>query len=312
MSGRASTAAASDSERDLTALHEHMAATHGVEPYPQFTPTHSMAAFIAEWEDALEPGARVDNVEVRIAGRVTAKRDASNKLVFYDLSGPIGPDGETHTVQLMAARNRYEGPATASGTQSEQALHAEFSLVNHALRRGDVIGVRGLPGKSKKGQLSVLPVEISLLSPCLPNLPDTKGEGGSERLKDKEARHRQRYLDLLVNGSSREVFAKRSAVSRRRVWRTGLCGNAQSQRQQRSQVLRIPPAPPIPSPYRTILNQVCQHPTGRCVDRRGEQRAAACRSHLVWASTAPPATHATHASRAGIRGPRSDALLPRR
>lgn len=51
--------------------------------------------------------------------------------------------------------------------KSEEA----FVAINNKLRRGDIIGVRGHPGKTKKGELSIIPVELTLLSPCLHMLP---------------------------------------------------------------------------------------------------------------------------------------------
>lgn len=47
----------------------------------------------------------------------------------------------------------------------------EFVAINNKLRRGDIIGVCGNPGKTKKGELSIIPVEMVLLSPCLHMLP---------------------------------------------------------------------------------------------------------------------------------------------
>ena len=46
-----------------------------------------------------------------------------------------------------------------------------FVAINNKLRRGDIIGVRGNPGKTKKGELSIIPTEMTLLSPCLHMLP---------------------------------------------------------------------------------------------------------------------------------------------
>merc|ERR1712185_826691 len=60
---------------------------------------------------------------------------------------------------------------------------AEWERVTDRLRRGDIVGVKGTPGKSKKGELSIFPTEIQLLSPCLHMLP--KGLGS---LKDQEVR----------------------------------------------------------------------------------------------------------------------------
>ncbi|XP_059927899.1 lysine--tRNA ligase-like [Gadus macrocephalus] len=60
--------------------------------------------------------------------------------------------------------------------KSEEA----FVAINNILRRGDIIGVRGNPGKTKKGELSIIPVKMTLLSPCLHMLPHLHF-----RLKDK-------------------------------------------------------------------------------------------------------------------------------
>ena len=46
------------------------------------------------------------------------------------------------------------------------------TLARHAsVKRGDIIGVEGLPGKSKKGELSIFPRKLCVLSPCLHMLP---------------------------------------------------------------------------------------------------------------------------------------------
>ncbi len=52
-------------------------------------------------------------------------------------------------------------------TGGEQA----FREIHSMLRRGDIVGVQGSPGKSKKGELSIIPRRIILLSPCLHMLP---------------------------------------------------------------------------------------------------------------------------------------------
>ena len=87
--------------------------------------------------------------------------------------------------------------------------HDEESFVNDTgkIRRGDVIGVVGHPGKTKKGELSIVPKEIKLLSPCLHMLPVLHFG-----IKDKETRFRQRYLDLIINGETRNKFYVRSQI----------------------------------------------------------------------------------------------------
>ncbi|POI35059.1 hypothetical protein CIB84_001189 [Bambusicola thoracicus] len=83
----------------------------------------------------------------------------------------------------------------------------EYFRINNKLRRGDIIGVVGNPGKTKKGELSIIPYEITLLSPCLHMLPHLHFG-----LKDKETRYRQRYLDLILNDYVRQKFITRAKI----------------------------------------------------------------------------------------------------
>ena len=46
-----------------------------------------------------------------------------------------------------------------------------FEKINKRTRRGDIIGVVGFPAKTKKGELSIIPQSIQILSPCLRMLP---------------------------------------------------------------------------------------------------------------------------------------------
>ena len=57
--------------------------------------------------------------------------------------------------------------ATASAYKSE----ADYPVDTGKLRRGDIVGVVGSPGRTKKGELSVIPRELVLLAPCLHMLP---------------------------------------------------------------------------------------------------------------------------------------------
>ena len=62
-------------------------------------------------------------------------------------------------------------------------------------------------GKTKKGELSIIPLKVELLSPCLHMLPHLR-----YGLKDKETRFRQRYLDLIMNDHVRHKFILRSRL----------------------------------------------------------------------------------------------------
>ncbi|ETN61063.1 lysyl-tRNA synthetase [Anopheles darlingi] len=160
-------------------------ATH---PYPhKFNVTISIGEFIEKYQN-LQEGETLDAVTLSVAGRVHAIRESSGKLIFYDLRG------EGLKLQVMANAKQYE---------SEELFMEETAKI----RRGDIIGVTGVPGKTKKGELSVMPKRIKLLAPCLHMLPHLH-----YGLKDKETRFRQRYLDLMLNNNVRDIFIVRSKI----------------------------------------------------------------------------------------------------
>lgn len=88
-----------------------------------------------------------------------------------------------------------------------QDAEGDYAAIHDLLRRGDIVGVRGMPGKTKRGELSIFPKEVTLLSPCLRMLP--KAHYG---FKDQELRYRKRYLDLIMNNHVRDKFITRSKI----------------------------------------------------------------------------------------------------
>lgn len=136
----------------------------------------------------LGDGEHLDGEVVSVAGRILSKR-GQGKLMFYDLHG------ENLKIQVMSDISRFEG-----GEEGFREIH-------NLLKRGDIVGVVGSPGKSKKGELSIFPKSLTLLSPCLHMLP--KSHTG---LKNQELRYRQRYLDLILNDETARVFAIRAKV----------------------------------------------------------------------------------------------------
>ena len=132
---------------------------------------------------SLSNGSEDAGVEVSIAGRVYAKRESSAKLVFYDLSA------ENSKVQILADFKRYKG---AEG----------FEKMVETIKRGDIIGVTGTPTRTNKGELSVVPSTITLLSPCLHALPHAH-----QSITDQEIRYRKRYLDLIVGDIGRHILS---------------------------------------------------------------------------------------------------------
>ena len=72
---------------------------------------------------------------------------------------------------------------------------------------GDILGVKGFGFKTRTGESSVHAKEVTLLSKSLYPLPE-KFHG----LQDTDIRYRQRYLDLIMNEDSKNVFVKRSKI----------------------------------------------------------------------------------------------------
>lgn len=162
-------------------------------PYPhKFHRSLTVPEFSAKYSN-LTRGETLPEVEVKITGRIMTKRESGQKLRFYVLKG----DGVQ--IQVMA--------------QAQDAESLEVYTEEHDnLRRGDIVGVTGYPGRTSpakggEGELSVFATSIQLLTPCLHMLP-TEHYG----FKDQEARYRKRYLDLIVNDSVRDRFKVRSAI----------------------------------------------------------------------------------------------------
>src|ERR671931_119219 len=111
--------------------------------------------------------------EHRVAGRVMARRQMG-KLSFLDLVDSSG------RIQLIARED---------------------------VDLGDIVGVAGQPGRSKRGEPSLEVTKLELLAKIRRPLPDT-----FHGITDVETRYRQRYLDLLMSEESRELARKRTRV----------------------------------------------------------------------------------------------------
>ena len=126
-----------------------------------------------------------EGVPVAVAGRMMAKR-VMGKASFARLEDMSG------AIQLF-----FERDALPDG------LYAAFKSWD----LGDLVGVEGTLFKTKTGELTVRVASACLLAKCLRPLPE-KFHG----LADTETRYRQRYLDLIMNADSREVFRLRSRM----------------------------------------------------------------------------------------------------
>ncbi|KAK2708891.1 lysine--tRNA ligase-like isoform X2 [Artemia franciscana] len=159
----------------------------GFQPYPhKFKVTMSLTEFIEKFSQ-LDVGQSSEE-KVSVAGRIHTVRKSSSKLIFYDVHG------EMTKLQVMADARSYQSPDL-------------FAKDVSRIRRGDIVGCVGYPCKTKKGELSIRPEKMELLSPCLHMLPHQHFG-----LKDKETRYRQRYFDLIINNEVRQKFHVRSKI----------------------------------------------------------------------------------------------------
>lgn len=92
---------------------------------------------------------------------------------------------------------------------NNKSFAAEEAEELKSLDLGDIIGVRGEMFKTGKGELTLRAASFELLTKSLRPLPD-KHKG----LTDTEMRYRQRYVDLIVNEESRNIFQTRSRILR--------------------------------------------------------------------------------------------------
>ncbi len=156
----------------------------GVNPYPEHCEVSDHVAGLVERYATLEDGADTADV-VSVAGRVRAKR-GQGKVIFIELQDSTG------TIQLFCRINDL-------GEEGLAAVKA-FDL-------GDIVEAKGIVVRTRRGELSIAPTAVRLLSKSVRPLPE-KFHG----LSDKETRYRQRYVDLIVNDDVRETFRKRSLI----------------------------------------------------------------------------------------------------
>ncbi len=158
----------------------------GINPFANdFKVTHTTAQVVeahsADDKDKLEECEQ----EYRIGGRVMARRDFG-KAAFLQLQDGGG------RLQVYVAKNQV-------GDEAFEQFK-KFDI-------GDIVGVCGVPFRTKTDELSLRANEIRLLTKSLLPLPE-KWHG----LTDVETRYRQRYLDLVVNPDVRDTFRKRSQI----------------------------------------------------------------------------------------------------
>ncbi len=156
----------------------------GTNPYPEHSEVTDYVRDIVAKYVGLGTGEDTEDV-VKIGGRIVAKR-GQGKIMFVVVRDT------TADIQLFCRINDM--------SESDWELLRNLDL-------GDIVNVEGVVVRTKRGELSIAPRALKLLSKAVRPLPE-KFHG----LSDKETRYRQRYVDLIVNEDVRDTFRKRSQI----------------------------------------------------------------------------------------------------
>jgi lysyl-tRNA synthetase class 2 len=160
----------------------------GATVYPNdFKPTHSATALVNQFRPASDDELNTAPQDLRVAGRIMAIRRMGKASFFH--------------VQDRRSRLQVYIQQNAVGEEA-------YGLFRN-LDVGDIVGIEGHLFRTRTKELTLEARSIRLLAKCLRPLPE-KWHG----LADVEARYRQRYVDLMVNPESRQIFEKRSQIVR--------------------------------------------------------------------------------------------------
>jgi len=123
--------------------------------------------------------------DISIAGRIVLKRVMGNAsfATLRDASGDI---------QIYVTKNNVE-----------ESVYEDFKTWD----LGDIVGVSGSLFRTKTDELTIDVWDLEMITKSLRPMPE-KFKG----LTDIEARYRQRYLDLMTNNSTKEIFVKRTRI----------------------------------------------------------------------------------------------------
>ncbi len=135
--------------------------------------------------DIVENFDTMEGKPVSIAGRMMFKR-VMGKASFCNIQDLKG------RIQVYVARDNIG-----------EEIYKDFKKSDI----GDIWGIKGYAFRTKTGEISIHAEEMTLLSKSLQILPE-KFHG----LTDTDMRYRQRYIDLIMNQESKEVFIKRSKI----------------------------------------------------------------------------------------------------
>ena len=162
---------------------------NGFNPYPySFNKEMDVEKIKLKFEDKINPGDLLEDEVFSFAGRVMTVR-THGKSAFIHLKDDTG------RLQVYIRKDKVG--------------EEKYDFFKKYISAGDWLGVKGFPFKTKTGELTILALEIELLSKTIRPMPE-KWHG----LKDKEIRYRQRYVDMISNDEVIKTFRTRSLVVR--------------------------------------------------------------------------------------------------
>ncbi len=158
-----------------------------VDPFPHNFHRTATVASIKEQFGGFAAGEKDESRVFTLAGRLKARRDMG-KASFLNIQDQSG------NIQLYIRK-----------TDLPEVQAKVFDLLDI----GDIIGIKGFPFRTQKGELSLHVHELDILTKTLEPLPE-KFHG----IADVEIKYRYRHLDLIMDAESRQVFETRSRIIR--------------------------------------------------------------------------------------------------
>jgi lysyl-tRNA synthetase class 2 len=166
----------------------------GIEPYPaaEYPVTAYSSSIKEEFRDE-EP-----RKTVSIAGRIMSRR-IMGKASFIELQDSEG------RIQIYVTRDDI-----CPGEDKD--LYND--VFKKSLDIGDFVGIKGFVFRTQMGTISVHAEKLAVLAKSLRPLPIVKYKDGVayDAFEDPELRYRQRYVDLVVNERTKDIFVKRTQI----------------------------------------------------------------------------------------------------
>ena len=167
----------------------------GIEPYP--AALYKVDAHSTEIKENFDEE-EIPQRQVSIAGRIMSRRIM----------------GKASFIELMDAKGRIQVYITRDDICPDENKDLYNTVFKKLLDIGDFVGITGYVFRTKMGEISVHAQSLTVLAKSLKPLPIVKTKDGVsyDTFTDPELRHRQRYVDLIVNEHVRDTFVKRTKM----------------------------------------------------------------------------------------------------